>query len=277
MEQKLNMIVKDHFLTNKSFEIKKISDGVLATLPKTNVRDLKPYYDAKNYHSHSSTNSLMSRLYNFSSHIMSFRKVKFVSRFLKNKNTILDFGCGKGRFLLSAKKRGFEVYGVDFITGFQKDLSIKNIKIYNKIESLSETVDAITFWHSLEHINEVSQTLILCRKYLSQNGILVVAVPNFDSFDANYYKNFWAAYDVPRHRFHFNKKGLLKTIQKHGFKHLRTKPMFLDSIYVSILSEKYKGTKMYYLLGFLVGALSNLIALFSQEYSSNTFVFEKTN
>ena len=271
------MIVKDHFLTNKSFEIKKISDGVLATLPKTNVRDLKPYYDAKNYHSHSSTNSLMSRLYNFSSHIMSFRKVKFVSRFLKNKNTILDFGCGKGRFLLSAKKRGFEVYGVDFITGFQKDLSIKNIKIYNKIESLSETVDAITFWHSLEHINEVSQTLILCRKYLSQNGILVVAVPNFDSFDANYYKNFWAAYDVPRHRFHFNKKGLLKTIQKHGFKHLRTKPMFLDSIYVSILSEKYKGTKMYYLLGFLVGALSNLIALFSQEYSSNTFVFEKTN
>ena len=77
--------------------------------------------------------------------------------------------------------------------------------------------------------------------------------------------------------FNFNKKGILQTVQKHGFKHLSTKPMILDSIYVSILSEKYKGTRMYYLFGFFIGVLSNLLAMFSKEYSSNIFIFEKTN
>ena len=118
---------------------------------------------------------------------------------------------------------------------------------------------------------------MLCRKLLKDKGILIVAVPNHDSFDAKHYKSFWAAYDVPRHRFHFNKKGVLKTVQKHGFKHLLTKPMWLDSVYVSILSEKYKGTKMFFLFGFFVGVFSNLLAFFSKEYSSNIFIFEKTS
>ena len=271
------MIVKDHFLTGESFEIKKVSEGVLTTLPKTNTNDLRHYYNSKSYHSHTSSKSLMSKLYDLSSKFMVFRKIKFVSRFLKGKKTLLDFGCGRGEILLSAKKRGFEVYGVEFMPSAQKELITKNIKVYNRLESVSNPVNAITFWHSLEHINDVNQVLMLCRKCLKDKGILVVAVPNYDSFDAKHYKNFWAAYDVPRHRFHFNKKGLLKTVQKYGFKHLSTKPMFLDSVYVSILSEKYKGTKMYYLFGFFVGFVSNLFALFSKQYSSNIFIFEKTN
>ena len=117
----------------------------------------------------------------------------------------------------------------------------------------------------------------MSRKNLHDKGILIVALPNHDSFDSKYYKTFWAAYDVPRHRVHFNKKGILQTVEKYGFKHLSTKPMILDSIYVSILSEKYKGTRMYYLFGFFIGVLSNLLAMFSKEYSSNIFIFEKTN
>jgi len=178
---------------------------------------------------------------------------------------------------LSAKKRGFEVYGVELIHSVQKELISKNIKVYDKLESVSKPVNVITFWHSLEHINDVSQTLILSRKNLHDKGILIVALPNHDSFDSKYYKTFWAAYDVPRHRVHYNKKGILQTVEKHGFKHLSTKPMILDSIYVSILSEKYKGTRMYYLFGFFIGVLSNLLAMFSKEYSSNIFIFEKTN
>ncbi len=271
------MIVKDHFLTGESFEIKKVSKGVLTTLPKTNTRDLRRYYDSKNYYSHSSSKSPLFMLYGLSSRLMVFRKIQLVSRLLKDKNKLLDFGCGRGRFLLSAKKRGFEVCGVEHIPSVQKELIAKNIKVYDKLESVSKPVNAITFWHSLEHINDISQTLILSRKYLNDKGILIVALPNYDSFDSKYYKTFWAAYDVPRHRFHFNKKGLLQTVQKHGFKHLLTKPMILDSIYVSILSEKYKGTRMYYFFGFFIGVLSNLLAVFSKEYSSNIFIFEKTN
>tara|TARA_B100000674_G_scaffold157617_1_gene125734 strand:- start:162 stop:977 length:816 start_codon:yes stop_codon:yes gene_type:complete len=271
------MIVKDHFLTGERFEIKKVSDGVLTTLPKINTKDLRRYYDSKNYHSHKSSKSLLSILYDVSSRFMVWRKVKLISRFSKNKKSILDFGCGRGGFLLSAKKAGFEVCGVESITTTYNELEVKNIKVYNKLESLSSPVNVITFWHSLEHINDVNQTLMLCRKFLKEKGILIVAVPNHDSFDAKHYKSFWAAYDVPRHRLHFNKKGVLKTVEKHGFKHLLTKPMWLDSVYVSILSEKYKGTKMFFLFGFFVGVFSNLLALFSKQYSSNIFIFEKTN
>ncbi len=271
------MIVKDHFLTGESFEIKKVSDGVLATLPKISTQDLRHYYDSENYHSHKSSKSLLSTVYDISSRFMARRKVKLISRFTKNRKSILDVGCGRGGFLLSAKKAGFEVCGVEAISSAHKEMDVKNIKIYNKLESVSKPVNAITLWHSLEHINDLNQTLMLCRKFLKDKGILIVAVPNHDSFDAKYYKSFWAAYDVPRHRFHFNKKGLIKTVQKHGFKHRLTKPMCLDSVYVSILSEKYKGTRMYYLFGFFIGVLSNLLAMFSKEYSSNIFIFEKTN
>lgn len=271
------MIVKDHFLTGESFEIKKVSDGVLATLPKISTQDLRHYYDSENYHSHKSSKSLLSIVYDISSRFMARRKVKLISRFTKNRKSILDVGCGRGGFLLSAKKAGFEVCGVEAISSAHKELDAKNIKVYNKLESVSRPVNAITFWHSLEHINDISQTLILSRKHLHDKGVLIVALPNYDSFDSKYYKTFWAAYDVPRHRVHFNKKGILQTVKKHGFKHLSTKPMILDSIYVSILSEKYKGTRMYYLFGFFIGVLSNLLAVFSKEYSSNIFIFEKTN
>ena len=271
------MIVKDHFLTGESFEVKKVSKGVLTTLPKKNTQDLRRYYDSKNYYSHNSTKSVLSILYDLSSRFMVFKKINLVSKLLKDKNTLLDFGCGRGKFLLTAKKRGFQVCGVEFMPSAKNELIDKNIKVYDKFESVSKPVNAITFWHSLEHINDISQTLILSRKYLNDKGILIVALPNHDSFDSKYYKTFWAAYDVPRHRFHFNKKGILQTVQKHGFKHLSTKPMILDSIYVSILSEKYKGTRMYYLFGFFIGVFSNLLAMFSKEYSSNIFIFEKTN
>ena len=271
------MIVKDHFLTGESFEIKKVSKGVLTTLPKSKTHDLRRYYCSKNYHSHSSSKSVLSILYDLSSRFMVFRKIKLLSRLLKDKKKLLDFGCGRGGFLLSAKKRGFEVCGVELIPSVQKELIDKKITVYDKLESVSRRVNAITFWHSLEHINDVSQALIMSRKHLYDKGILIVALPNHDSFDSKYYKSFWAAYDVPRHRVHFNKKGLLQTVEKYGFKHLSTKPMILDSIYVSILSEKYKGTKMYYLFGFFIGLFSNLLAIFSKEYSSNIFIFKKTN
>ena len=116
------MIVKDHFLTGESFEIKKVSKGVLTTLPKSNTHDLRRYYYSKNYYSHSSSKSVLSILYDLSSRFMVFRKIKLVSRLLKDKKKLLDFGCGRGGFLLSAKKRGFEVCGVELIPSVQKEL-----------------------------------------------------------------------------------------------------------------------------------------------------------
>lgn len=271
------MIVKDHFLTGEFFEIKTISKGVMSTFPKIDHKKLKPYYNSKRYYSHNTTNSIMSLLYSWSSRFMTKKKIKLISSTLKNKGSLLDFGCGKGDFLLAAKKRGFEVAGVEFVSAVHKELNKKKIKFYEKIEQLPKAVSAITFWHSFEHLNDLNQTLILSRKNLKDRGMIVIAVPNYDSFDSKYYKSFWAAFDAPRHRFHFNKKGLINTVQKHGFKHLYTKPMFLDAVYISILSEKYKGNKMYFINGFFIGLFSNFIALFTKQYSSNIFIFKKTD
>ena len=271
------MIVKDHFLTGESFEIKKVSKGVMSTFPKIDNKKLKPYYSSQSYYSHNTTNSVMSLLYSWSSCFMTKKKINLISSLLKNKHSLLDFGCGKGNFLLAAQKRGFDVAGVEFLSDVQKELNKKNIKFYEKLEQLPKAVNAITFWHSLEHLNDLNQTLILSRKNLKENGILIVAVPNYDSFDSKYYKSFWAAFDAPRHRFHFNKSGIINTVQKHGFKLVYNKPMFLDAIYISILSEKYKGSKMYFIKGFFVGLFSNLSAIFTKQSSSNIFVFKKTN
>ncbi len=271
------MIVKDHFLTGEFFEIKKVSKGVRATFPKIDNNKLKAYYNSKSYYSHNTTSSIMSLLYSWSSRVMTTKKINLISSFLNNKDSLLDFGCGKGDFLLAAKKKGFKVAGVEFVSVVQKELNKKNIKFYEKLEKLPKAVSAITFWHSLEHLNNLKQTIVLTRKNLKGSGILIVAVPNYDSFDSKYYKSFWAAFDVPRHRFHFNKSGIINTIQKHGFKHLYNKPMFLDAIYISVLSEKYKGSKMYFVKGFFVGLFSNLSALFTKQFSSNIFIFKKTN
>ena len=155
------MIVKDHFLTGESFEIKNVSKGVMSTFPKIDNKKLKPYYNSKSYYSHNTTNSIMSILYSWSSRFMTKKKINLISSLLKNKDSLLDFGCGKGDFLLAAKKSGFDVAGIEFLSGVQKELNKKNIKSYEKLEQLSKAVSAITFWHSLEHLNDLNQTLIL--------------------------------------------------------------------------------------------------------------------
>ena len=173
MKQKIKMIVKDHFLTGESFEIKKVSKGVMSTFPKIDNKKLKLYYNSKKYYSHNTTNSIMSLLYSWSSRFMTKKKINLISNFLKNKDSLLDFGCGKGNFLLAAKKRGFNVAGIEFLSGLQKELNKKNIKFYEKLEQLPEAVNAITFWHSLEHLNNLNQTLILSRKNLNKPPILM--------------------------------------------------------------------------------------------------------
>ena len=123
------MIVKDHFLTGESFEIKKISKGVMSTFPKIDNKKLKPYYNSKSYYSHNTTNSIMSLLYSWSSRFMTKKKINLISSLLKNKDSLLDFGCGKGDFLLAAKKSGFDVAGIEFLSGVQKELNLSLIHI----------------------------------------------------------------------------------------------------------------------------------------------------
>ena len=111
---------------------------------------------------------------------------------------------------------------------------------------------------------------------LDEKGSLIVAVPNYLSFDARYYKNFWAAYDAPRHLWHFDKKSLKEFFENKGFKLIKSSPMILDAYYISLLSESYKKSPLKIFKSIFVGTISNVLAFFTKEYSSNIFVFKKT-
>jgi len=112
-------------------------------------------------------------------------------------------------------------------------------------------------------------------KLLKPKGVLIVAVPNYKSYDAKYYKEFWAAYDVPRHLWHFTKKSISLLFNKVDLKVTQVLPMKLDSFYVSLLSEKYKTGKTNFVNAFIIGFRSNLKAINSKEYSSHIYILKK--
>ena len=141
-----------------------------------------------------------------------------------------------------------------------------------------DSFETITMWHVLEHIPNLNETIEHFSRILEKNGTVIIAVPNLKSWDANYYREYWAAWDVPIHLWHFSKASIGSLFKKYGFNLVKTKPMLFDSFYVSILSEKYKSGKKKLLKGFAIGLISNIIAFFSKrEYSSIIYVFRKEN
>jgi predicted SAM-dependent methyltransferase len=122
--------------------------------------------------------------------------------------------------------------------------------------------EVISMWHVLEHVHALKPYLTQCFKSLKQNGRLIIAVPNYTSFDAKYYKNYWAAYDLPRHLYHFSPQSMTVLLNEIGFEIVSLKPMWYDSFYVSLLSEKYKQSgKLGMFIAGIIGLLSNLFAI----------------
>ena len=155
----------------------------------------------------------------------------------------------------------------------QKTTKTKFIENLNEIENGS--LDVITLWHVFEHIENQTEILSLFYDKLKSNGHLIIAVPNCTSYDAKYYKDFWAAYDVPRHIFHFSKKGMEKFFNTENWKLEKIKPLLLDSYYISILSEKYKKNPLFWIFGGILGAISNIKASKNGEFSSLVYIIKK--
>tara|TARA_B100000287_G_C19953198_1_gene511294 strand:- start:48 stop:449 length:402 start_codon:yes stop_codon:yes gene_type:complete len=132
-------------------------------------------------------------------------------------------------------------------------------------------------WHVLEHVYELEETIINIKRILSKNGFLVLALPNNESWDAEYYNEFWAAWDVPIHLWHFSKKNIVKLLEKNKFKLVSTKAMIFDSFYVSLLSEEYKSGNKNYFLSFIIGLISNIMAKTTEKgYSSQIYIFKNS-
>ena len=256
---KQGLVCKDYLVTQKEFTLTVCETcDFTFTNPRPNDEELGNYYKSENYISHSNTKQgIVSRLYHLvRSHTLK-GKVKLVSKYV-SRGTILDYGCGTGMFLNEAAKNGFKSYGIEPEDGAREFASKMDLKVFKSKEDVSKELsfDTITLWHVLEHVTDLGNTLSFFNERLNKNGMLIIAVPNHKSFDAKHYGKFWAAYDVPRHLYHFDKTTVEMLLNQNNFILKELLPMKFDSFYVSMLSEKYLTGSINYFKAFFTGLKS---------------------
>ncbi len=266
---------KDFSVSGESFLLLYDEDfDMLVTSPQP--KNLSAYYESEDYISHTdASGSLTDKLYQWVKRINLNGKWNLIQRFDNGSRTVLDIGAGTGDFLVQGKNLGFKVHGVEPNERAKNLSKEKGIQLHAKIEELeNRKFQTITLWHVLEHLPDLDKQIEEIVSLLEKDGTLIIAVPNFKSYDAKHYKSFWAAYDVPRHLWHFSKVSIQKLFEQHQMKVVKTKPMIFDAFYVSMLSEKYRGSRVYLIKAFLVGLWSNVKALFSKEHSSLIYVLK---
>ncbi|MEO8174978.1 MAG: class I SAM-dependent methyltransferase [Sediminibacterium sp.] len=273
---------KDHTVSGEVFEIWHCDDcSVRFTQRVPDASSIGPYYQSANYVSHSDTQKgLINQLYHkVRNHTLSSKR-KLIERVTgKTTGHLLDVGAGTGAFSHIMKHAGWNVTALE-----PDDIARKNAKDKYGLELQSpenlfsqpaSQFDAITMWHVLEHVHDLHPYLEQFEKILKPGGKLIIAVPNYTSYDAKVYKENWAAYDVPRHLYHFSPKSISILMEMHGLKVDEIKPMWFDSFYVSMLSEQNKDGKGNIAKAFIAGLVSNVKALNDKQKCSSVIYIIK--
>lgn len=271
----------DYLVTNEKFGIYECNDcGVMFTNPRPTENEIIKYYKSDDYvvHTEKKTN-IINSLFLIVREISIRKKYKVINRYNAN-NRILDIGCGTGNFLAFCKSKGMETTGIE-PSEIARNIAKEKYKLNNvyspeNINFLPRNYyGIITLWHVLEHIHNIDDYLKNIYSLLIEEGILLIALPNPESYDARYYSNYWAAYDVPRHLYHFKKDVILKIIEKYNFKIINILPMKFDSYYISMLSEKNINGRIKLIKSLFIGMVSNLKACRKMNYSSLIYIFKK--
>ncbi|MBL7924858.1 MAG: class I SAM-dependent methyltransferase [Bacteroidia bacterium] len=238
--------VEDFTVSHEKFELVEcVSCSLVFTNPRPSAEEIGKYYQSSEYISHTnSSKGLMNKAYQWARRRAIAGKLKVLESLDPQPRTLLDYGCGTGEFLAAAKSKGWVCAGLELDEG-ARNLARKNHSINvdepKHLKSLpSGQFGAITLWHVLEHVHELQETVSQLRRCLSSKGVLIIAVPNRTSYDAVKYGRHWAAYDVPRHLYHFSRKPMQQLMENAGFTCHSIQPLFFDPFYIALLSGKYK-------------------------------------
>lgn len=286
---------KDYAVSQEEFSVLQDKNAeLLVTSPQPSAGKMDKYYESANYISHTDSKKTgLDQMYQWVKKRALRSKANFIDQLAFGKGNLLDIGCGTGDFLVACKNHGWKSTGIEPNEKARKS-GIEKLK-GNSLERNSENIfqdineyrtsiekgrteekfDIITLWHVLEHVPDITDYVKELHDLLAEKGCLVVAVPNHKSHDAGVYGKFWAAYDTPRHLWHFSKKSISLLFATVKMEVVETRPMKWDAFYVSLLSEKYKNGKNNYSRAFYNGLLSNLKANRNGEYSSLIYVIKK--
>jgi len=268
--------VEDHSVSKEVFDLHHNPEfDMLITFPKPSLEKLPSYYESDDYISHTDgKRSLFEKMYHFVKGIALKKKLKLINS-QSQKGKLLDIGAGTGDFLAVANSDGWQTVGIEPSTKAKEIAIKKGVNFAQDFASLeSNSFDIITMWHVLEHVPNLEEYISELKRLIKSSGTIIIAVPNFKSYDAKYYGEFWAAFDVPRHLWHFSKTAIQKLFAKQNLKLVEVLPMKFDSFYVSLLSEKYKNGKMNFLKAFWIGLKSNQYGNRKKEYSSHIYVIK---
>lgn len=268
------LTIKDEAFSGEKYNLIKDKYGVLKTNPLP--KDITPYYNFDTYISHQSEKrTSITWLYNSVKKLMHRNKLRLLLDFKKDIHKGLDVGCGTGDFIEFLESKNIKAEGIEPTPIARKKARKKKIQVHHSINECKDTFDAITLFHVLEHVENYDETIGQLIAKLNPKGLMLIAVPNHKSYDAMHYKEKWAAWDVPRHIWHFDKSNIIDLGRRHNLELIKIKGMPWDAFYISMVSEAYKGNSK--LKGLFIGLLSNYYALTSKEYSSNLFLFQKRN
>lgn len=275
--------VKDYSVSGESFPLWACSNcGVRFTQQPPDAASIGPYYKTEAYVSHTETRKgVVNRLYHLVRNYTLRAKRKLVGRASgRHTGALLDIGAGTGAFAGVMQAAGWQVTALEpDATARENALKVHGVQLQPAEQLFALPVasfDVITLWHVLEHVHDLHGYTERFRQLLRPGGTLIIAVPNYTSYDAQHYGAGWAAYDVPRHLWHFSPGSMQQLAAMHGFSISSMQPMWFDSFYVSMLSEQYRKGKAGLIRAFWYGLASNVQAMANTARCSSVIYVMKT-
>ena len=239
--------ITDHYYSKENFDIAACKGcGLRFTQNRPAPEEIGRYYDSENYASHDSGKkaSVFLKVYQMARDYMLGLKFNLVRQFKPEWKQVLDYGTGEGFFTEYLLKKGKDASGIEPSAVARENFKSRTGKtLFEDIDALpaDKTFQVITLWHVLEHIHTLRETMEKLTERLEQKGIIVIAIPNQKAKDLEAFGPHWAAWDVPRHLYHWDTDSLSAFMKSLGLVRIHTGQLPLDPFYIGMISARYAG------------------------------------